>query len=360
MPERVTATSTAASGQRFLALDGLRGLAAVIVVLFHKLAWVGTGHFFYGYLAVDFFFMLSGFVIGHAYGERLAERRIPLGRFALLRAERLGPLILLGAWIGLMGEWLYAGLIGQPGRGIEASAAFPFALTMIPAPWLERPFPLNHPAWSLYFELVGNFAFALLAPMLTTRRLAILVAVLGAALAGVALMTGTLQFGWRWEGFSLGYLRMAFPFALGILLERLWAAQRLPRWRVPFWALALALAVLLSTPEMSASRTGLYEALCVFALFPLLLVAACQAEPAGRWRGLAELSAEISYPVYILHIPVLDLLMRLHGRTVTHPWIMLALELALLVCLSLLASRRFDGPMRQWLKSRRTTAPASA
>ena len=135
MPDRATATSTAAEGgRRFLALDGLRGLAAVIVVLFHKLAWVGTGHFYYGYLAVDFFFMLSGFVIGHAYGERLAARRIGLSRFVLLRAERLGPLILLGAWIGLMGEWLYASLIGQPGRGIEASAAFPFALSKAALP----------------------------------------------------------------------------------------------------------------------------------------------------------------------------------------------------------------------------------
>lgn len=86
-------------------LDGLRGVAAIIVVTFHLAEPLGTSHLDilvnHGYLAVDFFFLLSGFVMGYAYDDRWGKMTV--GSFLKRRVERLQPMVILGMTLGAIG-----------------------------------------------------------------------------------------------------------------------------------------------------------------------------------------------------------------------------------------------------------------
>ena len=167
----------------FHLLDGLRGIAALIVMFRH------TGYFWGGwtipqsYLAVDLFFVLSGVVVANAYEARLRAGLAP-ARFALLRLIRLYPLYLLGSLIGLVP--VVAALLGLA----PSSLASPLPLVLLAAalllPLVSDPnlFPLNTPAWSLFFEMLANLAYA---AMLRHLHCALLAALLLASALGLAL-----------------------------------------------------------------------------------------------------------------------------------------------------------------------------
>src|SRR5688572_27186028 len=91
--------------QHFQILDGLRGIAALAVVIFHFMEWIfpdiSNNFIGHGFLAVDFFFCLSGFVIGYAYDDRI--RKMGTGAFFKARLIRLHPLVILGSVLGLLG-----------------------------------------------------------------------------------------------------------------------------------------------------------------------------------------------------------------------------------------------------------------
>lgn len=140
------------SGGRFHTLDAMRGVAALAVVLVHVAAYSGVNLAPGGNLAVDFFFALSGFVIARAYSARLRSGLSWL-RFAEIRLVRLYPLVLLGCGFGLVK------MLFQIGMGHETAPSWgQFAWILIlnplllPAPGVYL-FPLNNPAWSLFFEL---------------------------------------------------------------------------------------------------------------------------------------------------------------------------------------------------------------
>src|ERR687885_1577591 len=99
----------------FAILDGLRGVAALAIVVFHFMEWVYTdpsqNFIAHGFLAVDFFFCLSGFVIGYAYDDRIGQ--LGLATFFSLRLIRLHPLVVLGSVLGLLG-YLFDPFAAQP------------------------------------------------------------------------------------------------------------------------------------------------------------------------------------------------------------------------------------------------------
>lgn len=223
-------------------LDGLRGVAALLVVWYH----IFEGFQFasgapmitvvnHGYLAVDFFFLLSGFVIGYAYDDRVGKT-LTLGAFFKRRLIRLHPMVIMGAVIGLV-AYVIQGSVHWDGTHVALSAvmlALLCALLFIPAvPGCiyevrgnGEMFPLNGPAWSLFFEYIGNILYALLLHRLSTKVLAVLVTMLGALLAWFTITnpTGYGMFGVGWTVDTLnlcgGLLRMLFPFAMGMLLSR--------------------------------------------------------------------------------------------------------------------------------------------
>jgi peptidoglycan/LPS O-acetylase OafA/YrhL len=335
---KVPVTGGTRTYERFQAFDGLRGLGALLILLYHlpePPQQLGT----YIYLLVDMFFLLSGFVLAHVYEHRMREPGAIAG-FLRERVIRLHPLLVLAVLPGAISITMlgYGGLDPYPGLTAIA-AAVPF-----PALWkagLPRfPFPLNLPSWSLFWEIVTNILFAFAAPWLRTRTLAIGVAVLAVAtiVAGAfqPLQDGTL---------AITGIRGLVGFPLGMLLLRVHRSGRvkLPAFIGP---LAIPLILLVVLPPVPYALA--YETLVRFVLFPLLLLGC--ASHTVRFPALNTLSGELSYPIYILHVPLLATI-KIAAASLGlgyNQWIQSALGLFLIWAIW----RFYDAPLRTWLRRR--------
>lgn len=359
-------------------LDGLRGVAALLVVwhhVFEGYAFAGPdpiiGVANHGYLAVDFFFMLSGFVLAYAYDARWRVGRLTFRSFFTRRLIRLHPLVVLAAVIGavcygLQGNETWTGThVGTSWVMI----ALLCALFFVPA-WPGSPvdvrgngemFPLNGPAWSLFFEYIGNVAYALVIRRLGNCALAVTCAVLGVLLVYFTVFDpvgyGMFGVGWTLDGlnFTGGLVRMFFPFTLGMLVQRHFRPLRV---RGAFWMCAAVLLVLFHVPYLAPvagiNVNGLFEAACIILVFPALIWVAASGRTTDRFSTSAcSFMGDISYPLYIVHYPLFYLfyayLIR-SGRTTfaaTWPW-------AVAVCagsviLAYAALRLYDVPVRRRL-----------
>jgi peptidoglycan/LPS O-acetylase OafA/YrhL len=298
-------------GGRYDVLDGLRGTAALSVVTLHLCAAfrpdAGGNPMHHGYLAVDFFFMLSGFVMGHAYDGRWA--RMSLGGFFARRLVRLHPLVVLGAGLGAAGYLL--GNVGLQGTAFAPgllAANLALAALLLPAPSLPGLSGLTHslntPAWSLTQEYLANLAYGLVGRWIGRGALAGLVGVCAVALAALALSHGGLDLGWSWRTLWLAPARTAFAFFAGLLLQRTGARLRVPGgWPLLSVVLVAAFAAPVLAPLDGVKLNGLFEAALVIGLFPLVIAAGAASPARGVTARLCRLSGEISYPLYILHAP---------------------------------------------------------
>lgn len=285
------------AGRRYETLDGLRGVAAIGVMLYHVGSWTGrNGLIPHGYLAVDFFFCLSGFVLAHAYGRREIDW---LG-FMRQRLIRLWPLIALtmlaGATVIIEHRERVPGWLG-------------LGLLMIPRVWVDDNgfsplFPLNPPAWSLFFELVVGAAW------FPIRRLGVMghvlmIVLLIPVMAYVAHGMGGVLTGWDRGTFVISFLRTIFAFLLG------WGCYRIQPFtalNAPAWALAIVLFAILAFPWTSLN--WLYDFVCVSVVFPLMVLAG-RDDPDGFQGTLCRVSGAISYPLYALHWLGWELMLRL-------------------------------------------------
>ena len=342
----------------FVCLDGMRGVAALAVLSAHA-AMLFTHTPRHYYLAVDFFFMLSGFVLAHAYQGKLDGGLSPAA-FLRLRLARIYPLYALAIVLGFAHALCAphseeaAPLASQAGRLLAG-------LAMLPAPGLSSVrwlFPLDIPAWSLLFELLGNLVFALLyAPLRRSpAALGMAIVVSGAALLGCGLAFGHFDIGATSDDAIAALPRVLFSFLLGVALYRLWQRHPLHR-AVPWWPLLLLLAAALFLHLPGEHADLLLQFGLIAILFPLLLRGARAAQVFG-WLGTA------SYGVYVLHEPVFfmlrDAALRYgHPLSAWAPWSGAAYVLAL-TALCLLLDRVYDRPLRRWLQPRRTAAPAAA
>lgn len=360
-----------AERRQYGTLDGLRGVAAIAVVVVHApflfapIPAVSAG------LAVDLFFVMSGFIIAHAYEAKLLSG-LSGGRFIILRLIRLYPLYLLGLMIGVaqvlgeisfgsaqlwtfrhLGQAIAAGLLMLPSTAsphdVEAAAIF----------------PLNPPSWSLFFEVVVNIAYALLACLLRTRVLLVVVAIAGLALLVLGIRDGDLHFGSHWHNFGGGFARVAYSFGTGVLI------YRLARHGVPFRIhstiiLAVCGMIFLIDP---GAYTGIYELACVLVILPALVVLGISTEPVGRLRSTFSFLGLISYGVYCLHFPLVlgvkGVLQKLTGSDISYlaPWTGIAF-LAVLILLCWIVDKAYDAPVRKLLaglgKARQTAKPTKA
>ncbi len=322
---------TATGKVHFEVLDGLRGTAAMLVVLFHiqgiTVFWDGAKVILHhAPLAVDFFFALSGFVIGYAYDDRWADGdrrgRMTIREFLTLRLIRLHPLVILGVLLGFA-SYLFDPLAGSaqdlPLRNVLL--ALVLGLLLLPAPampnrWTDTH-PLNGPCWSLLQEYIGNLAYAFVLRHLSTRALAIVAVVSGAVLVGTVTHLGSIDQGSAWDSFWMAPVRLCFPFVTGLWLYRV--CDRLPAIRLgwlPLTAIMVAAMTFPTLPELGGIKlNGLYEAACIVLLFPFIIVAGSHSEARGGVLGrgmmgrgmmaLCKASGRISYPIYITHFPFL-------------------------------------------------------
>lgn len=290
----------------FPALDAMRGLAALAVVLFHFARVAAPGVAPSGHLAVDLFFLMSGFVIAQAYGRKLLNPGGFVG-FVRTRVIRLWPLHLLGVAIGV--AFYMKGEAARAGQGAFAASAALHAL-MLPTPqgWLglNSLFPFNIAAWSLFFEMAVNLVYAVLAPWLSTRRLILAAAGFGALLVVGVLGFGSAGVGAAWDTFWLGFPRVGFSFTLGVLVQRLWADGKL-RLQAPSAFLAAAIvalmAVIFHTPPGLEGRAT-HELVAIVVAWPALLVMALNIQAGALAQRVSAWAGEVSYPLYALHIPL--------------------------------------------------------
>jgi peptidoglycan/LPS O-acetylase OafA/YrhL len=290
----------------FAVLDGLRGVAAVGVVTFHfwemvignySKLWIG-----HGFLAVDFFFCLSGFVMGYAYDERIET--MGLAGFLRARLIRLQPLVVLGTVLGLIA--FYANPFGVTAGYGAGRVALMFAASVLLIPYGVMPergdnlFSLNAPAWSLFWEYIANLIFGL--ALYRIRRTLLIVLTLAAAvlLCWVAQRAGNLAGGWSARNFWDGGARVAYSFLAGLLVYRM--GWRL-RTRLGFGSLSVLLLLALVMPY---ARDGwVREAAVIIVYFPLLIAVGAGATLSPRAERLCRFSGDLSYPLYMTHYSVL-------------------------------------------------------
>ena len=373
-------TKTTDSKPHYALLDGLRGVAALLVVWYH----VFEGFQFagnkpvidfinHGYLAVDFFFILSGFVVGYAYDSRWGKT-LTLGGFFRRRLIRLQPMVIMGAVIGAA-SFLISGM--ERWDGTHATLwltflAFVCGCLMLPAlPGMPREvrgngemFPLNGPCWSLFFEYVGNIVYALFIRHLSTRLLAVLSFALCCALAWFAVTDqsgyGSIGVGWTVDRTNIlgGMLRMLCPFTMGILMSRLFKPLR--QARGAFWTSAALLLIIFHIPYIysdgALSLNGVFEAACIIAVFPLVVWYAASGKTTDEASTrICRFLGDISYPLYIVHYPLMYAfymwLIKTHQYTLHETWPAALAAVTASIILAWLCLKLYDMPVRKWLRN---------
>lgn len=302
-------------------LDGLLGVAAIIVVTFHLTEPLGTGHLDilvnHGYLAVDFFFLLSGFVIGYAYDDRW--QKMSLGTFFKRRIERLQPMAILGMTLGAIGFYFTDSTIWPLIHTVplwKMLLVMLIGYTILPIPlsldirgWQEMH-PLNSVGWSLFFEYIANILYAIGIRKLSKTALAILVLISAVALAHLAITSpnGDVSGGWtlNMEQLRIGLTRTMYPFFAGLLLSRVSKPSQI---KYAFLYCSLLLAITLYMPRIGGAEhlwmNGVYESICIIIIFPLIVYLGTSGTiQTQREYRVCKFLGDISYPLYLVHYPI--------------------------------------------------------
>ncbi|WP_245849545.1 acyltransferase family protein [Hymenobacter crusticola] len=323
IPKNEASAAFADSKPHYNILDGLRGIAAVTVVCFHLFEAYATSHIDqkinHGYLAVDFFFILSGFVVGYAYDDRWNTMTIT--DFIKRRFIRLHPMVVVGAIIGAI-MFYFQGCATWDVSKVSAPrllvATFINACLIPATPGFEirgvgEMFPLNGPSWSLFFEYIGTFLYAFFIRKLPTKVLSVLVFCAGCGLAAFAIWG---PYGDICVGFSLtednilgGSLRLLFSFSAGLLLARVFKPTNV---KGAFWIGSLTVIIVSAIPRVGGSdnlwMNGLYDTICFAIIFPLLVYVGASGKTTDKLTiRLCKVLGDISYPLYMVHYPFIYL-----------------------------------------------------
>ncbi|MDQ1016557.1 acyltransferase family protein [Streptomyces afghaniensis] len=336
--------------KNYRTLHGIRGVAALCIVALHSPRLFGTMPGFLG-LAVDLFFVLSGFVLAHAYEDRFRQGTTPL-TFLRQRWMRLYPLYAVGLLLGIVHQAMCI-LYDSPTVAwtwTDLLIALPFALFMLPAP-LSLAFPFNGPMWSIFFELLANLLWAVFwRPLQSTRVLAGTVVVCGGFYSWALMHWENPGLGLTWVTFPGGLARVGYSFAAGLLIYRLRDKARTPR--IP------PLVLMGVLPAMAFFRPGLTgQLLSVLFVFPLVVLLGSRSEPGSGTQRVYESLGKASYCVYVLHRPLAALLyavvLRFSGQPLESfaPWGGFVF-MAMLVAGGLVLTDTFETPARRWLTRR--------
>ncbi len=352
--------------ERYEILDGLRGVAAVYIVIYHLFECAGIllGH---GYLAVDFFYALSGFVIGYAYDNQWGL--MSLKDFFKRRLIRLHPMVLMGMIIGLC--LFYLGE-SDPFPHIAKAplwkvwALFVCGCLMIPTPvcWDIRGWRdtnnFNGNIWSLYWEYLANLVYVFVLRRLPTFALKGLALVAAAGTLNVTLFSSAHSVNGGWsltvEQSYLGAVRLAYPFLAGYILSRLNGVMRLAG---GFWSCAVLILLVIGFPPLtslgiSAIWNGVFEAIAILVVLPLIISLGAGSQiKSPKTLAFCRFWGELSYPLYITHLPLVYIqaawIANHPAAPVGHVIFLSAGLFVVSLGLAYACSRLYDIPVRRWL-----------
>ena len=361
---------------RYDLLDGLRGVAALMVLLYHVFndaksffVWPEpVNEFFHGFLAVDFFFILSGFVMGYAYDDKWGSS-LNLGGFIKRRLIRLHPMIVMGVLIGAV---CFVVQGGTKWDGTEVSLQALMLVTllglfMIPSPagvevrGNTEIFPLNGPQWSLFFEYIGSLLYGLLLHKLSTKWLRVWVACSIISVAGFALLAedGGIAYGWSSEPVNLfgGALRMLYAYPMGLLMARVFRErQPKPLNGHVFLLSSIGLIVLLGIPYLGSKDVEtIYQLVCVFSIFPTIIWYAARGVTTGRKQKAVSFLGRLSYPLYAVHFPLIYLYISWVGKdghpyeTCSQPWLAAIVTIGVALLIATICLLFYEEPLRKML-----------
>ncbi|ASU32530.1 acyltransferase family protein [Mucilaginibacter xinganensis] len=353
-----TAPAILQTKQHFDILDGLRGVAALSVVTFHFMEWVYTdssknsiGH---GFLAVDFFFCLSGFVIGYAYDDRIAK--IGILEFFKSRIIRLHPMVIAGSVLGLL-AFLFDPFGGHPELYSTGKIVLAFicSILLIPFPVItDRGFNLfsfNAPSWSLFWEYIANIVYAFVLYRISRGYLLLLILLSAVAICFVCYRSGNLLGGWSGPTFWDGSARISYSFLAGLLIYR---SNLIIKNKLGFIGVAVLLFLAFIVP--SSKWNWLSEPLIVLLYFPLLLALGAGATLSPGLKKFCVFSGKLSYPLYMTHYAALWMFGNYYTShkpgTMQLAFIITA-GVILLVGASYLVMVIYDIPVRKYLSNKR-------
>ena len=320
---KISSAAFADTKPHYNILDGLRGVAALTVVCFHIFEAFATSHLDqkinHGYLAVDFFFILSGFVIGYAYDDRM--KKISVFEFIKRRFIRLHPMVLFGSVVGAV-IFYTQGCSAWDVTKVSAMmliVATIMSALLIPATvgteirGVGEMYPLNGPSWSLFFEYIGNILYIFFIRKLPTKALLTLVLLAGTGLAGFAIFGsyGDICVGYSLTGDNMlgGTLRLLFSFSAGLLLSRVFRPINV---KGAFWIGGIAIITLSAIPRIGGSENlwmnGLYDTICVLLIFPIIVYIGASGKTTHKFTlRITKFLGDISYPLYMVHYPFIYL-----------------------------------------------------
>lgn len=351
------AARTVPEGNYYDVLDGLRGIAALMVVVFHYFEFMKyrvcdflpIGH---GFLAVDFFFCLSGFVVAFAYDGKL--KRIGIGNFFRSRLIRLHPMIILGTLLGAVvyvvnPSWDTVQTAGW-GKILTAVVCAFFLIPYPRMPYREGElFPLNTPTWSLFFEYIANIVYAVVLVRLRNAWLLVVCLLSALGLCYCGWKSGLLIHGWNIHFLSDGFARVAFSFTAGMVVYRFgWVLRNRTGLLLP----ALLLVGLLTLPHIRNDWP--LECVIVILFFPFIIALGAGTEVKGRVRTFCLFLGRLSYPLYLTHITIVTLFAGYYERNQPDGIALAGTVAGLIACNLLLAYaalRFYDVPLRRWLTS---------
>lgn len=364
---------------RLALLDGLRGVAALFVIIYHfgeafatspETQWLN-----HGYLAVDFFFILSGFVLGYAYDSRWAKG-LTSRKFILLRIIRLHPMVVLAVLLGGV-AYIIQGSVRWDGTPMPVEAlllSLFLGLLMLPAlpgsmadvRGNNEMFPLNGPSWSLFFEYIGSIMYALWLRRLSVRylRLVVLLSAVGIIAVALGNMSGYYHIGVGWTlcdyGFFGGFARLSFSFSVGLLMSRNFKPIKV---RGAFWICSAIMGCLFAVPYIGADTmpwlNACFDIFCTLFIFPLIVYIGASGAMTDsrhtRSARICEFLGMLSYPVYMIHYPVMYLFYSWvwsESLAFEDVWPVCTVIFIALPLLAALVARYYDMPLRSLLVKR--------
>ncbi len=378
------------SKPRYEILDGLRGVAAVIVVMFHLLETYSRGVPYqllnHGYLAVDFFFVLSGFVVGYAYDNRWSKG-MTFGNFCKRRIIRLQPMLVFGTVVGALLFYMqgdhpaFASIMDTPWWIVVLLAIIGGTVVPVPQSWDIRGWaefnPLNGATWSLLWEYLANLLYGTILRRLRLRSLIVLAALAALLVINVCLnidifgvldarnyASYTIIGGWSLtpDQLLIGFSRLAYPFMIGLVISRI-AAMQIHITRHGFILCSVILGAILVMPRVGGDNTanfwmnGLYEIVAILLIFPLIIMMGRGSTVAGeKYENICRFLGDISYPLYVTHYPLIYVQM---SWAATHQDAPLSTHIFMGCCYFIMAialayasMKLYDLPVRAWLSAK--------